>query len=267
MIQEDYILIGNYLKDLLSENEKTSFLERLDSDAQFKEAFEFEQQAFYTLNNDEWSYVGNTSSEVQDYRRLLDESDMQELKHTLNKVNTSQRQTSKETNRTPFYYLAAASIVVFMAFQFFFNQDVSNQELYDNYINHENLPSFATRSSGNDVEVKLVTAQRLFENLEYKASLAIFEQILGSELNNASLYLYTGIAQTELTMYEEAELTFDNLINNNVIDGSIGHWYKALLYLKQNKVEVSKSTLKHIIENSLYNNSKAKELLSKLGDD
>lgn len=267
MIEEDHILIEKYLKGSLSKDEEASFLERLDSDAEFKEHFEFEQQAFNTLSKDEWSYVGNTSSEVKDYRRLLDDSDMQDLKQTLDKVNSNQRHTSNKSKRTPLYYLAAASIVLFIAFQFFFNQGVSNQELYDGFINHDGLPSFATRSSGNDLEDKLVIAQRLFENQEYKASLTVFEPILEAETNNASLYLYTGIAQSELNLYKKAEATFDNLIDNESIDGSAGYWYKALLYLKQDKVEDAKLVLNEIVEKSLYNQSKAKELLSKLGDE
>lgn len=267
MTEEDHILIEKYLKGSLSKNEEASFLERLDSDALFKEIFEFEQQAYNTLNEDAWSYVGNKSSDVQEYRRLLDEGDMKDLKLTLDKVNSSQSDTSNKSKRTPFYYLAAASVVVFMAFQFFFNQGVSNQDLYDNYINHEDLPSFATRGSGDDVEGELVKAQQLFENQDYKSSLTIFEPILETEKNNASLYLYTAIAQSELNLYKKAEVTFDNLINNSSIDGSAGHWYKALLYLKQDKVEDAKSTLNYIVENSLYNNSKAKELLSKLVDE
>jgi len=148
MTQEDYILIDTYLKGLLSENDNISFLERLDSDAEFKKTFEFEKQALDTLNEEGWSFVSNSSAEVKEYKTLLEESDMLELKQTLKHVNSNHNTVTKSNTKTAFYYLAAASVVIFLAFQFFFNQGMSNQDLYNNYILHEDLPSFATRSSG-----------------------------------------------------------------------------------------------------------------------
>ena len=46
---EDEILIDNYLKGLLTKNEEKSFLERLDSDTEFKENFKLEEELFNAL--------------------------------------------------------------------------------------------------------------------------------------------------------------------------------------------------------------------------
>ncbi|WP_298760350.1 hypothetical protein [uncultured Psychroserpens sp.] len=264
MTEEDHILIENYLRGLLSENENKTFLERLESDEEFKECFEFEQQAFSVLNDDEWSFVSQRSSEVKAYKSLLEESDMQDLKKTLNKVKSNYKGASRDSNKTFFYYLAAASILVFLGFQFFLNQSPTNQDLYAKYVNINDLPSFATRGGGDVIAQKLVKAQQLFENENYQESLELFESILKFETANISLYLYTGIAQTELKLYDKASTTFDDLINNNSIDGSIGHWYKALLFLKQDKIDEAKIILKHIVRELLYNHTKAKDLLNEL---
>ncbi|WP_299277493.1 tetratricopeptide repeat protein [uncultured Psychroserpens sp.] len=267
MTEEDHILIEKYLKGLLSKDEESAFLKQLQSDDALKEGFEFEQQIFETLGKGHWSFVDNMSQEVQEHRQLLDGQDMQALKHTIDKVSANQEKTSNTFNKTTFYYLAAASIVVLLAFQLFFNQNIANQDLYNDYINYGDLPSFATRSSGNEVEQKLITAQQLFEKGNYEESLTIFEPLLESEKNNITLYLYIGIAQTELKLFDEAATTFDTLITNNAIDGNAGHWYKALLLLKQDRVDEAKFILSMIVSKSLDNHEKAEALLSELNNE
>ena len=260
---EDEILIDNYLKGLLSKDEHTSFLERLKSDVGFKDKFKLEEQLFNSLNEDNWSFVEHISAEVNEYKKELEGGDLQNLKNTLKHANSefNNEKQKKTKPRRLYYYIAAASIIVFLGFQFFFNQNVSNQDLYNDYIELNNLPSFVSR---NDSMSELDKAQNLFEEKKYNDALSIFESFEGQVENEGILLLYKGITQTELNKYDEAEDTFNSIIISNLIDAEKGYWYKALLYLKQDKVKKVKSTLNEIISNSLYNHSKAKELLSKI---
>lgn len=264
MKEEDFILIENYLKGTLSKDEEDSFLERLDSDAQFEAEFKLEQQAFNTLSEDQWSFIDNSSSEVQEYKEALQDNDIQELKLTIDRLYSNQKQAHKGINKNLYYYIVAASVVVFLGFQFFFSQNVSNQELYNSYIGYDSLPSFVTRGSTNETEHQLVQAQHLFEKGEYEASLAIFKPFLESETNNTLLYIYIGIAQTELGLYQEAKATFDQLKNNESTYDSISYWYTALLYLKQERIDEVKEVLNTIISNSYYNHEKAQDLLNEI---
>ncbi|WP_299336035.1 hypothetical protein [uncultured Psychroserpens sp.] len=267
MTEKDYILIDNYLKGTLSETEMELVLERLKVDADFSKQFKLEAELFETLNDEEWSFVSEKSPEVEEYKLLLNEGGMQDLKHTIDKVSKQKDNTTRKLNKSFFYYLAAASIVVFLGFQLFFNQSVSGKALYNDYVSLSELPSFATRSNANEIEKQLVNAQILFEKKNYKESLAIFESVLGTESSNISLYLYTGLAQVELNQFKKAEITYDNLINNPSIDGSMGYWYKALLYLKQDRLDDSKVVLNTVVSKKLYNYKKAEELLSQLNDE
>lgn len=260
-MMEDAILIDNYLKGLLSKNEQNSFLERLESDIDFNEKFELEEQLFNALNGDSWSFVENGNSEVNDYIKLLREDDLQILKKSLEETNTEFKSKKDKTSRRFFYYLAAASVVVFLGFQFFFNQNISNQELYNDYVALNDLPSFVSRGNSSD---ELVKAQNLFENKKYEDALLVFQSFEGQSNNEGTLYIYKGIAQTELGKYNEAEQTFNMLINSNLIDAEKGYWYNALLNLKQDKTKETKRILNKIVSNSLYNNQEAKELLDKL---
>lgn len=258
---EDEILIDNYLKGLLSEDEKKSFLERLNSDSNFKAKFELEKQLFDTLNDDSWSFVEDQSDAVNDYVKLLNEDDLINLKKSLATANFNNNANKLKPTKRLFYYLAAASIIVLIGFQLFFNQSVSNQELYNNYVALDDLPSFVSRSDSNE---DLANAQKLFEDKKYEDALTIFQSQLNENSDQSNVLIYQGLAQTELDKFDDAEATFNTLINSNLLDSEKGYWYKALLFIKIDRVEDAKQLLNKIINESLFNHEKAKQLLSEL---
>ncbi|WP_299125657.1 hypothetical protein [uncultured Winogradskyella sp.] len=258
---EDDILIERYLKGLLSKDEEKSFLDRLDSDTDFSEKFKLEEQLFNSLNENSWSFSESKNAEVNDYAKLLREEDLQNLKKTLAKTSSEFNSKEGATSKRLFYYLAAASIVIFLGFQLFVNENTSNQDLYNDYIALNDLPSFVTR--GNDTS-DLARAQELFENKKYEESLSVFQSIDNLSNNEANLAIYKGIAQTELGKYDEAEHTFNTLINSDLLDAEKGYWYKALLFIKRDRIQEAKSTLKEIVSKSLSHKDKAVLLLDDL---
>ena len=260
---EDDILIDNYLKSLLTEDEEKSFLERLKSDNAFNEKFQLEQQLFNALNEDSWSFAKQNTKEVSEYKLLLKSDELKNLKKTLININSgfNYEKNKKVKTRKLFYYLAAASVVVFLGFQLFFNQGVSNQDLYSEYVGLNDLPSFVSRT---DEINKLTEAQKLFEHKKYEDALAIFQSQLDSQEQKANILIYQGISQMQLEKFEDAEQTFNSLIESELLDAEKGYWYKALLYLKQDRVEDSKQILNTIVSDNLYNKSKAEELLKAL---
>lgn len=263
---EDHSLIENYLKELLSEEQKQAFLKRLDSDAEFRELFSLEKQLFDLLNKDSWSFVKHKSSpEINDYTELLRSDDIQNLKSALTKANSNFKSKSKKPNRKLYYYLAAASIVIFLMVQMLSNQNISNQELYDDFASLNDLPSFVTRGS-DDIDNELVNAQILLKSKNYKEALNMLVPILKTNKNDALIYIYTGIAQTELDLFQNAEKTFNDLINSDLAHAQTGYWYKALLLIKTDRIEEAKEILERISSKSLYNHKKAKRLIKKLND-
>ena len=257
---EDEILIDNYLKGELSKDEEKAFLERLESDIAFNEKFQLEKQLFDALNEDSWSFTKKRNKELEKYKTLLASEDIKALKDTL-KSTTASFNTSDQNNKSRriYYYLAAASVVVFLGFQFFFNQNVSNQDLYNDYVGLSDLPSFVSR---NDEANTLSEAQNLFEAKKYDEALTIFQSQPDDVENKSNVLIYQGIAQTELGRYKEAEDTFNSLINSDLLDAKKGYWYKALLYLKQSRVEDTKEILNRIVSENLFNKKKAQDLLS-----
>lgn len=258
---EDDILIDNYLKGLLSKDEKESFLERLMSDVDFKENFELEEQLFHALNDRNWSFSKNQNVEVEGYVNLLEENDLQDLKKTLAVTNSKFNANKSKPTKRLFYYLAAASLIFLLGFQFFFNKTVSNQDLYNDYLALNDLPSFVSRS---DTSSELTTAQRLFENKNYEEALSIFSSIKEQQEYKATLIVYKGISEIELEKYKAAENTFNSLIESDLLDAEKGYWYKALAFLKADRVVEAEKVLSVIVSKSLYKNSEAKALLEKI---
>ena len=145
-----------------------------------------------------------------------------------------------------------------------FNRGINNDDLYAEYSDYSNLPSFVSRGEvGTD---SLYNAENLFKENKYKEALDIFQSQINTSTNTGSVYIYTGLSQIELEQYKQAENTFDTLIESNLLDAEKGYWYKALLYLKQDNHEKAISILKVIVSESLFNNKKATELLNKLDD-
>lgn len=258
---EDDILIDNYFKGLLSEDEKKSFLERLSTDALFYEKFELEGQLINSLSDDGWDLSKVPNEEVKAYSDLLKKEELLKLKRTLSDVNSKFNEKKSNSTRKLLYYSVAACIIALLGLQLFFNQNISNQELYYDNIGLNDLPSFISRS---DESNPLVNAQELFENKKYEEALLIFKYEVGSKDVSANVLIYKGIAETELGQYNDAQETFDSLLNSNLLDAQKGYWYKALLYIKQNRVEESKVILSKIVSQELYKNNEAQKLLKQL---
>ena len=259
---EDDILIDNYLKGLLSKDEIVSFNERLKVDTAFNENFKLEEQLFNALNENSWAFAEKSSPEVKVYKNILEHEDLQNLKNTLSETNAEFNTKPSSNSKKLYYYLAAASVIIFLGFQIFFNQNVSNQDLYNDYVGINELPSLVSRS--NKVAIKLAEAQMLFEEKKYAEALTLFQSSSNDAENRGNVLIYEGLSLTELGKYKEAEDVFNSLIESDLLDAPKGNWYKALVFLRQNRVEDSKQILNTIILDNLYNKKKAEELLKEL---
>ncbi len=265
MSLDDDILIDNYLRGQLSDQEIVAFELKLKSDDEFRKNVELERALWVSQNESDWSFANPNNEEVKAYKKLLEEPGIQSLKKSLGQINTTLKKDSKSTVKNWVYYMVAASIAIFFCLNIFFNQNSSNQELVDDFLSASDLPSFTSRGASETED--LILAQEFFEKENFKDALDIFIPILDSGIKDASVYLYTGISQMKLKQYGKAETTFDALIASDLLDAQKGYWYKALLYLQQDHIDDCKTILSHIVSQSLYNHTEAKALLKVLNDD
>jgi len=262
MSLEDDRLIESYLQETLSVDEKKDFLNRVESDAEFKKKFLFEKQLFQTLSEKEWGFGNHNPKDVKAYRKLFESEETKELERMIKSVNTDYQKSKKQHNLTKWIYSSAAMIALLISVYALFFKSVSTQELYAEYIEKTELPSLIVRGENQN---KLALAQQYFENSEYDKALEIFKkEIENTKIQDATIYLYIGISQLELNQFDDAEKTFDLLIESDLIDAPKGKWYKALTYIKRNDIDKAKELLNEIIETSSYNSEQAKNLLQEL---
>lgn len=263
-MDKDTTYIEDYLHGKLSDKESKAFLSRLEADEAFKKQFEFEKQLLDTLNEDSWSYADKNDPEVQAYKSALRSKEVSAFKESIGKVSKSytDNSTQQGKSKTLIYYVAAAVIAAFIAFQFMFNQPQSGEELYYSYIAMDDLPGFVTRNESTQTDA--FKAEALFKQKDYDASIPLFQNLLASNKNDARPYLYLGIAQAEIENYEQAIAVFDELISSDLLDAEKGLWYKALTYLKMKEKKKALELLHKIQTESLYNAEKAGELIAEI---
>ena len=261
---EDDILIERFLRNQLSESEQKQVVERIETDIAFKEKVDFERELLESLNEDDWHFIEDYNKEqVDEYTSILRTKELTDLKAELKRVNEKHKENVSIPNRFNWkrVLVSSAAVLAIMFSVYLFTNNSTTEELYVEYLNISDLPSLVSRDDSTN---QLTKAQELFEDANYSDALTILNKAMINEEGNASLLLYKGISEMELNKFAKAEETFNILINSDLLDAQKGHWYKVLLYLKQDDKMQAKSTLEDIVSQSYYNTEKAKALLGKL---
>lgn len=257
---EDDILIERFLKNELSKEETQSFLDRFNSDIDFKERVILEKQLFDSLDENLWSFVEEKDSDqVKAYEAILKNPETQNIKRAVEEAQEEYNKSQKPSKNW-FLYLAAAVVIVLFSTLIFNTKTKSNQELFASYLQDTNLLSLVDRGQYDSV---FNIAQTSFDNKEYSKVVNTLSGVVDT-VKSGNAYIYLAISQIELKNYVNAEQTLDKLINSDLLDSQKGYWYKGLLYLKSDQIEKSKKELENIIQNSYYNFEKAKELLKEI---
>lgn len=158
----------------------------------------------------------------------------------------------------------AATLVIGVFGLLYWFGNKSTDSLYNEYKNDwEDLPSFAMRGE----DTGLSNAENLFRDGQYQKALQLFEEHLpgeGHELYPLIL-TYKGIAEVELNKKQAAIKSFTRLAESQSLDASSGHWYLALIYLKEGNIEKARGELQMLAgERTNYKHHKAKALLEEI---
>jgi tetratricopeptide (TPR) repeat protein len=163
------------------------------------------------------------------------------------------------------YWYAAASIILLAALgsSLFFGLpgSSSNDRLFDQYYNPDNLVT-VTRSG----DANIVEAVMKFQEKEYAVAAKLFRQILASDRSNFAGWFYYGISSIETENYDQAEKAFKNIIaDNQNLYIEHAEWYLGLCYLKSNQTENARIQLSKIAVNpDNIHRKDARHLLDKL---
>lgn len=261
---KDDILIEEFLRNELSDEEKDHFLKRIEIDKKFKEEFLIEKQLFESLNNEEWSFVENINvEEIEEYEELFNSEETLKLKNKIRRASFTYKASIKRKKVITLITSIAAVILLFVILNNSFNFSTDFEKIYSENVELEKLPSFVNRGKEKDNTI-LIVAENLFKERNYEKSISKFDEVLLKNKDNGSLYIYKAIAHIELNQYQKAENILNKLIESDLIDAEKGYWYKGLLYLKISQLNKAKRILRKIVNNSYYKKEKAKELLKEL---
>jgi len=254
--------IDLYLNDMMSKKERITFENTLDADASLKEEVQLYKTMQTTLNENDWNNLDRdiNSQTFKDIKQQVLSNDYEALSGKIKKVENTYFNKKKKR-----YYIfaAAASVLVFIALSIpsLLNSNTF-EKTYTNYSDWDNLPSLTEKGNANNA----FDIEGSYQSNEFETIIKYYENRMN---NNDSLapydYIYLGASYFKTKNELKAISSFDNLINSNSLDSSKGHWYKLLIYLKQeDKVKV-KETLSIILESKTnHNYKKALELSKKI---
>ena len=222
MNEERYILFDQYLQGEMTVEEKDNFEKQLSEDHELFSEFETFKEVQLRLK---------TKFEFEDEREAF-KANLTEIsdKH----FNTN---TPKVVLMRPWYYAAAASVIILFGLFFF---DYNNPSFAD-YDNPETA-SFVERGDTNQA---LIGAQTAFNDGKYAAAIPLFEEILKENKTPEIQYFY-GVALLEESKYPKAESVFNELRSGTSAYKDKATWSFALSKLKQKKYTECKEILETI---------------------
>ncbi|CAA9196683.1 hypothetical protein FLA105534_01261 [Flavobacterium bizetiae] len=222
MNEERYILFDQYLQGEMTVEEKDNFEKQLSEDHELSSEFETFKEVQLRLK---------TKFEFEDEREAF--------KANLTEISDKHFNTSKPkvVLMRPWYYAAAASVIILFGLFFF---DYNNPSFAD-YDNPETA-SFVERGDTNQA---LIGAQTAFNDGKYAAAIPLFEEILKQNKTPEIQYFY-GVALLEESKYPKAESVFNELKSGTSAYKDKATWSLALSKLKQKKYTECKEILETI---------------------
>ncbi len=238
-------LISKYLDGEMTVREQLRFEELLRTDSALRQEFMLQKR-------------------VED---ALAEDDVMSLRNNLEQI--MKPGFSKRKLRPVIYSAFVAVIVLFIVVGVKFlipHQEPNGEQLFDSY--YEKYPSSLNVRSGAEASSKESLTHKAFdcyEQQQLSKAKKYFTELLRDDKSNHRAMFYLAITNIELGDFIHAEKYLQRLVNHsNHIFWEQSNWYLALLYLKQQKYDKAKLSLRTIVDERLSYTSKAEELLKQI---
>ncbi len=266
MEEHVYKRIEAYISGNMSAEDAQQFESEMATQPDLKEEVALYTSINHHLTETEFEDTNYNTTYKKEIDTYIESEEGKALKKKLLKVKEAYKATSQEeapTSKTrPLYYILSIAAVVILVFGLLFTGN-SNTDLYTDYYQSSELPSFTSRSDETSL---LSKASLAFKNNDLDTSLSDFKEYLSvSKEIDPLVYVYTGLIHAEKGNLEKAIAQFDLLETSQSLDNSRALWYKALTYIKFDESTRAKEILTTLLENpSNYKYTEAKELLDKL---
>lgn len=223
MNEERYILFDQYLQGELTVDEKNNLEKQLSEDAKMASEFESFKEMHFQLENK----FGREQERADFEENLTRISDKYFNKNKQNVVSLK-----------PWYFAAAASVIIMFGLFFFDYKHYPNFEDY----NHPESAYFTERGVS---EAILKQAENNFNGRRYDTAIPIFEMIL-KENNSEEIKYFYAVSLLQVGKYVKAESIFKELEAGNSVYKEKAKWNLALSKLKQGKYDDCKAILQTI---------------------
>ncbi|MEN2486235.1 CDC27 family protein [Flavobacterium sp. B11] len=223
MNEERYILFDQYLQGELTVDEKHNLEKQLSEDPELASEFESFKEMHFQLEN-----------------KFGQEEEREVFKENLTKISDKyfHKKQNKVVSLKPWYFAAAASVIIMFGLFFFDYKHYPNFEDY----NHPESAYFTERGVS---EAILKQAENNFNGKRYETAIPIFEMIL-KENNSDEIKYFYAVSLLQVDKYVKAETIFKELEAGNSVYKEKAKWNLALSKLKQGKYKECKDILQTI---------------------
>lgn len=232
MKQFNYEIIDDYLNRRLTGAGLTSFEKELNEGGELAK-----EVALYALIEKELK------------NNVAEDKDQDAVKTTLSDLSQrhfNNNKTTRVIKLWPFAAAAAAAILLFIFFNPFSNDKFDNKELYSSYSGQ--LYQFSPTERG--VEDSLILkAAILYNKNNFSEALPLLAEAQKNFVND-ELKLVIAICLLKTNKDDEAITALDRVIAGKSVYIGEALWYKAMLLLKQNKLQACSGVLKLISPDS-----------------
>ena len=223
MNEERYLLFDQYLQGEMTVEERNSFEREVSENEEFAAEFRTFKEVQVQLQH-KFGHVQEREAFKENLSGIAD-------KHF-------NKEKPKAILMRPWYYVAAASVVILFGL-FFFNQSAKpNFEQY-------NQPEQAHFTERGDLDATLKQAEEAYNAKNYKTAIPLFETALKENRTPEIQYFY-GIALLENDQFSKSESVFNELKSGKSVYKEKSLWYLALSKLKQKDYEGSRQILQTI---------------------
>jgi hypothetical protein len=214
------------------------------------------------------------AKEVDLYRKINEEMSMQvqqekeeqALSGNLKKLNEQyfKKSSGKIRSFNRWWYAgitAAAAVVLIFIINPFAGSSFNNEKLYADYMNEvEALPG---GQRGEPDDSLLIKVAELYNKKDYVHALPLLTNILSKKPNEIQLKLALGVSYLQTGQIDTAIFVFDEIASGVSIFKNEAIWYKALLALKQNRLDDSYQLLESLSADA-GRNKDVKRLMKKI---
>lgn len=227
-------LIEKYIQGRLSDLEKKSVEELIQSDEEFRKAIEWEKQVAASLR----------------------QKSEEEFAHLLKELS--------QKKSTPWLKWAAAAAILILGISaiLFLFQPPTPKQLFQSYFEPQpNITQPIIR--GSEITTEDYEAFLAYEDRDWANAERLFEMLYGQSSNPVYL-LYQGNCLLAMGKFQESIPVLEMAASQNAELSLRAKWFLALAYLQNNNLSKTKSLLQEIIEAEDVYSQQAASLLAEL---